>query len=81
MVILIRTFAPNYMPCQKAKGNVLTVKPTACDHAPTTVIVLRTKRGYRIRCLRCEALGPTRPTPDLAWVALMGRGQPAGVEC
>lgn len=46
-------------------------EPGSCAHAPTTVIVLPTERGYRVRCLRCGTVGPERESPERAWSALI----------
>lgn len=45
----------------------------ACDHTPTKVGLLRTERGYRVRCLTCRSFGPEREDSGEAWAALLGR--------
>ena len=43
---------------------------TPCDHTPTTVVVMPTENGHRVRCLRCGEIGPEKENPGEAWVAL-----------
>jgi hypothetical protein len=44
-----------------------------CDHTPTTVVVMTTASGYRVRCLKCGQIGPETENPGKAWVALKQR--------
>jgi hypothetical protein len=41
-----------------------------CDHTPTTVVVIDTEGGYRVRCLKCGEIGPETKNPGKAWEAL-----------
>ena len=44
-----------------------------CEHrGPATVE--RVERGYRVRCMVCEKMGPTRKTPEAARKALLVLG-------
>jgi uncharacterized Zn finger protein len=49
------------------------MKPTAdggCSHTPTSTYVVQTRRGYRIRCLKCGTVSAEREEPEQAWKAL-----------
>ena len=49
------------------------MRPTAdgdCSHAPTSAYVVHTRRGYRIRCLKCGTVSVEREEPEQAWTAL-----------
>ncbi len=44
---------------------------TVCNHRPSTIALICTRRGYRVRCLRCGMTGPERPEPVRAYDALL----------
>ena len=49
------------------------MKPTAdgdCSHTPSSAYVVRTRRGYRIRCLKFGTVSAEREEPEQAWTAL-----------
>jgi uncharacterized Zn finger protein len=49
------------------------MRPTAdgdCSHTPSSAYVVRTRRGYRIRCLKCGTVSAEREEPEQAWTAL-----------
>ena len=49
------------------------MKPTAdgdCSHTPSSAYVVQTRRGYRIRCLKCGTVSAEREEPEQAWTAL-----------
>ena len=49
------------------------MRPTAdgdCSHTPSSAHVVQTRRGYRIRCLKCGTVSAEREEPEQAWTAL-----------
>lgn len=44
---------------------------SVCSHTPTTIVVMHVERGYKVRCLRCGAVGPVERTPSKAWAELV----------
>jgi len=41
-----------------------------CSHTPSSPYVVQTRRGYRIRCLKCRTVSAEREEPEQAWTAL-----------
>jgi hypothetical protein len=42
----------------------------SCNHQPPSAYVVQTRRGYRIRCLKCGMVSAEREDPEQAWTAL-----------
>jgi hypothetical protein len=41
-----------------------------CNHPSHSASVVKTRRGYRIRCLKCGTVSVERDKPEQAWAAL-----------
>jgi hypothetical protein len=50
--------------------NLDTKTSAPCKHKPPAVIVDATGRGYQIRCLECNGVGPHREDSREAWADL-----------